>query len=157
MFTGDKMAVKKINKSCSLTEEIIDKVVNFNQRTGTSFSEIVEKSLELYFEAIEKGNDKIVETLGTEEEEDSILVPISLYIKINDIVPVQLYNLEKQKKIQIRTFTEANNGKSKSKFVVVTEKNPEFYKAKMAMFELGFKSLENQVQKLSEEIRLMKN
>ena len=76
---------------------------------------------------------------------------------MNDLVPAQVYNLEKQKKIQIRTFTEANNSNSKSKFVVVSEKNPEFYKAKMAMFELAFKSLENQVQKLSEELRVIKN
>lgn len=151
------MAVSKVNKSVSMTTEMVEKLVNYNQRTGTSFSEIVEKSLELYFETLDKGNQKTVNILGPEDDENSILVPIALYIKLNDIVPVQLYNLEKQKKIQIRTFTEANNSNSKSKFVVVSEKNPEFYKAKMAMFELAFKSLENQVQKLSEELRVIKN
>jgi len=149
---------KKINKSVSMTSEMVDKLNAYNQRTGTSFSEIVEKSLELYFESLDISNQKkVIETLGVEDEENSVLVPISLYIKMNDLVPAQVYNLEKQKKIQIRTFTEANNSKSKSKFIVVTEKNPEFFKAKMTMLELAVNSLENMVQKQSEEIRLLKN
>ena len=149
---------KKINKSVSMTSEMVDKLNEYNQRTGTSFSEIVEKSLELYFESLDVSNQKkVIETLGVEDEENSVLVPISLYIKMNDLVPAQVYNLEKQKKIQIRTFTEANNSKSKSKFIVVTEKNSEFFKAKMTMLELAVNSLENMVQKQSEEIRLLKN
>ena len=38
---------KKINTSVSMTSEMVDKLNASNQRTGTSFSEIVEKSLEL--------------------------------------------------------------------------------------------------------------
>lgn len=54
----------KTNKSVNLTNEMIEKLTNYNKRTGTTFSEIVEKSLELYFSALEKGNEISVETLG---------------------------------------------------------------------------------------------
>ncbi len=146
----------KTNKSVNLTNEMIEKLTNYNKRTGTTFSEIVEKSLELYFSALEKGNEISVETLGDENMDDSILVPIALYIKINELVPVQLYNLEKQGKIQIRTFTGTNSSKSKSRFVVLTEKNPEFFKAKIAMLDITVKNLENSVAKVFEELRLQK-
>ena len=98
----------KTNKSVNLTNEMIEKLTNYNKRTGTTFSEIVEKSLNMYFEALEKGNEIGVETLGDEDMDNSILVPIALYIKINNLVAVQLKNLEKQGKVQIRTFTESN-------------------------------------------------
>lgn len=144
----------KTNKSVNLTNEMIEKLTNYNKRTGTTFSEIVEKSLNMYFEALEKGNEIGVETLGDEDMDNSILVPIALYIKINNLVAVQLKNLEKQGKVQIRTFTESNKSKSKSKFVVLTEKNPEFYKAKMAMFELSMKNYEDRLGKIEEKVRL---
>lgn len=144
----------KTNKSVNLTNEMIENLTNYNKRTGTTFSEIVEKSLNMYFEALKKGNEIGVETLGDEDMDNSILVPIALYIKINNLVAVQLKNLEKQGKVQIRTFTESNKSKSKSKFVVLTEKNPEFYKAKMAMFELSMKNYDDRLGKIEEKVRL---
>lgn len=139
---------KKTNKSVNLTTSIIEKLKNYNERTGTSFSEIVEESIKMYFKALDRGNKIEVETLGEENMDNSILVPMALYIKINEIVPTQLYSLEKQGKIQIRTFTEANSSKSKTRFVVLTENHPEYFKAKIAMLEVAIKNCDSKLEKI---------
>ena len=36
----------------------------------------------------------------------------------------------------------------------MTEKNPEFYKAKMAMFELSMKNYEDRLRTIEEKVRL---
>ncbi len=143
----------KINKSVNLTTNIIEKLKNYNDRTGTSFSEIVEASINLYFEALDKGNKIQVETLGEENMENSILVPTEMYSKINNIVPSEIYELEKQGKITIRTFTETNTNKSKTKFVVLTDNHPEYFKAKITMLELAIKNCDFMMEKINQKIK----
>lgn len=135
----------KTNKSVNLTKVMIEKLTNYNKRTGTTFSEIVEESLNMYFDALNRGNEIAIETLGVENMDNSILIPISLYIKVNGIVPAQLYNLEKQGKVQIRTLTQSNSSNSKSRFVILTEKNPEFFKSKIAMMDLEIEGIKNRL------------
>lgn len=143
----------KTNKSVNLTTSIIEKLKNYNDRTGTSFSEIVEASINLYFEALNKGNEIQIETLGVENIDSSILVPTAMYIKINNIVPSELYNLEKQGKIQIRTFTETNSSKSKTRFVVLTDNHPEYFKAKIAMLEIAIKDCDSRLEKINQKMK----
>lgn len=62
-------------KSISLPDAVINKVNNYIGQNNGNFSNIVEKGLDLFFEALENGNNKYIETLGLEDPEHSILVP----------------------------------------------------------------------------------
>ena len=143
---------EKQRKSVNLSVAIIEKVDNYSSLNGASFSDIVEQGLTLFFEALEKGNNSIIETLGIEDPNNSILVPLSLYLKMNNITYTQVYALEKSKKIVIKTITEKNKNNSKSKFVVLHEENPEFYKAKLIMMEQKVNNLNEQLIKTKETV-----
>lgn len=143
---------EKQRKSVNLSVAIIEKVDNYTSQNGASFSDIVEQGLTLFFDALEKGNNSIIETLGIENPNDCILVPLSLYLKMNNITHTQVYALEKSNKIVIKTITEKNKNNSKSKFVVLHEKNPEFYKAKLTMMEQKVNNINEQLIKTKESV-----
>ncbi len=142
-------------KSISLPDAVINKVNNYIGQNNGNFSNIVEKGLDLFFEALENGNNKYIETLGLEDPEHSILVPFPIYLTMNQITYVQLQGLIKSKKIVTKTFNETSpNGvvNSKSQYVIITKDNPEFFKAKAALNDKKVDELSSNFDKLSESL-----
>ena len=142
-------------KSISLPDAVINKVNNYIGQNNGNFSNIVEKGIDLFFEALENGNNKYIETLGLEDPEHSILVPFPIYLTMNQITYVQLQGLIKSKKVVTKTFNETSPSgvvNSKSQYVIITKDNPEFFKAKAALTDNKIEVLSKNFDKLSESL-----
>lgn len=143
--------VEKAIKSIYLKTSNIDRVTKYITQNGGSFSDVVDISIELFFEALERGNNKVIESLGLEHPDKSILIPIMMYINMKGSTFVQVMNLQKRGELVIKTITEHGLKASKQKYVVLTDKHPDFHLAKTVLQENAIKSLEKQFSELNEK------
>mgnify|MGYP000558675371 CR=1 FL=1 len=146
---------KKVIKSINIHESRKNKVDNYIAQNGGYFGDIVEKGIDLFFEALENGHDVMLETLGLEDPENTILIPLSLYLDMKKLSHTQVKNLEKKKKIIVKSYSETSGkGKiSKNRFVVLHVNNPDFYQAKVALLEKTQSNFQDQLNELREELR----
>lgn len=143
--------VEKTIKSIYVKNTNLDRVNRYIAQNGGSFSDIVDISIELFFEALERGNNKVIESLGLENPENSILIPIMMYINMKGSTFVQVMNLHKRGDLVIKTITDKGVKSSKQKYVVLTDKHPDFHLAKTVLLENAMKSLEKQFGELNEK------
>lgn len=148
----EKKKVEKKIKSVNLSVSKIERVDNYTSTNGGSFSDVVEKGLDLYFEALEKGNNKILDSLGLEDPDTTIYVPISLYITMSNSSFTQVTNMANKNKLTIATMTDKNgNESSKAKYVAISDRHPDFHLAKVTMMGETVKNLSKQITAIKEE------
>lgn len=135
----------KSRKSVNLTDTIISIVENYASSSGKSFSYIVESALKQYFSDLNDALKKEVEEIRVEDENNTILIPISLYIQLRKIPFSQLYSEEKKGKLKLLTIQENGKRTSKIKYVCLTEKHPDYHLAKLANLESIVESLSKKV------------
>lgn len=142
-------------KSVNLYKSKVEKINNYIAQNGGYFGDVVDRGIDLFFESLENGNNKIIESIGLEDPDNTILVPLQLYLKLKNISHTQAKNLEKKKKIMVKTYNESGiNGKSsKNRYVAICEKNPEYYQAKIALVENTVSNLQDQINELTEKVR----
>jgi len=149
---------EKVIKSINMYKTRRDKVDNYIAQNGGYFGDIVEAGIDLFFEALENGNNVMIETLGLEDPENTILIPLPLYLEMKGLSHTQVKNLEKQKKVLIKSYSEksAKGNISKNRFVVLHIKNPDFYQGKVALLEKTQINFQDQLDELREELRKSK-
>ena len=152
----EKSDVEKKAKSVNMTVQNIDDIDSYIATNGGYFADVVNEGVKLFFTALAAGNNSIIKSVGLEDPDKTILMPVALYIEINKISYTQLYNLEKKKKVILKTLEEEGTGKriSKTKYVLIHENNPDFFKVKVSMMDLKIKDLQSQITKNKEESRV---
>lgn len=147
-----KEQTKKV-KSVNLPTRQIDMITNYAEQKGCSFTDIVSKAVEKFFKDLENGSDSLVESLGIDEPDSSILVPLQLYIKTTNTTFVQVKTMEKKKQLTIKTLTYSSGGtESKTKYVVVTDKHPQYHISKTALLETALDNLNSRMNALEEKL-----
>ncbi len=94
---------EKVIKSINMYKTRRDKVDNYIAQNGGYFGDIVEAGIDLFFEALENGNNVMIETLGLEDPENTILIPLPLYLEMKGLSHTQVKNLEKKNKVNIKS------------------------------------------------------
>lgn len=150
--TIKKKAAKGV-KSVNILVKNIERVDNYISTTGASFSDIVDKGIDLFFEALEKGNNKLIEGKGIEEPDKTLLIPISLYIKMKNTSFTQVNNLIKKNKLRQITLTDKNGDESsRFKYITISEKHPDYFLAKIALASESIVTIEKRIDTTNEEI-----
>jgi hypothetical protein len=139
---------KKKNKSVNLSKKQILKIENYIAQKGGSFSDVVSQGIDLFFEALEQGKDRIFDNLQLENPENSILIPISLYTQITGISFVQIQNLEKSNRLTVKTITDNTNTAFKTRYVVITENHPQYFLIKLATLEKTLDNVNKRINRL---------
>ncbi|MDY0015092.1 MAG: hypothetical protein RBS13_02685 [Bacteroidales bacterium] len=143
----EKKENKKKVKSLSMSSEKIEMVDNYCVQHSYSFSEFIDICIDSFFRNQDLAREQLVENLEIENQETSILVPLKLYLSINKLTYVTLKNLEKQKKVTLKTLTDSRKY-SHSQYVVVTVENPNFFQIKMEMMQIELENIKKRLNKL---------
>jgi hypothetical protein len=148
--TNGQKEEKKI-KSANLSVSRIKLVENYCEQKGCTFSDVISMGIDLFFEALEHGNDRLVEGLDLDDPNKCILVPLQLFMSVTKTSFVQVQNLVKKKQLTMKTLTDkSNQSSSKTKYIVITEEHPKYYLVKMAMFENELSYIKGQINRLQE-------
>lgn len=103
---------RKVSKSLTLDPDIVEKVTEFAEKNNnTKFSIVINEVLRHFFENEQVLSPKIF-TID-KEDEDSILVPTEVYLKINNIQITTLHRRVANKEV-----------KKYGKFVVIKKDDP---------------------------------
>jgi predicted DNA-binding protein len=149
--SGGSPKNQKTNISAHISSEKAEKLDNYSKSTGITKSDIISAGIDLFFENLERGNNKIVEKLEITDIDKTVLIPVSLYIKMKDSTFVQVKNMEKSKKIRIVSLKEKGREDSSVKYVALTEGHPDFVLSKVTLQEEKLKHIEKQYSALKEE------
>jgi hypothetical protein len=148
---------EKSIKSVNLSKKNIERVTNYIQSTGGTFSDVTDKGLDLFFEALEKGNNKLIDGIGLDDPDNTLLVPLSLYIKMKNTSFTQVNKMIQRNELRLISLTDNDgNESSRFKYISVTDAHPDYYLSKITMMGESLASLEKRIETVKEEtVRLM--